>query len=151
MNQNSNYVNQYFFIFVVENDNLPTIESLRATTDRETETSHRKNEQDDLYQIIMRERKDYCDLERVRHAQCEQFKQTQLRCKQLELDNNELKNNLYLLEKEKMEQAEKIKELQREIDRLRNEKVKQIQYKNDHLNQKFSKRDKNIVYYNTYK
>lgn len=90
----------------------------------------------------MRERKDYCDLERVRHAQCEQFKQTQLRCKQLELDNNELKNNLYLLEKEKMEQAEKIKELQREIDRLRNEKVKQIQYKNDHLNQKFSKREK---------
>lgn len=143
--------NLTFFIFIVENNNLPTIELLQSNTDRVTETTHRKNEKDDLYQIIMRERKDYSDLERVRNAQCEQFKQIQLKCKQLELDNNELKNNMYILEKEKMEQAERIKELQREVDRLRNEKVKQIQYKKDDLNQIFSQRDKNIVYYNTYK
>ena len=119
-----------------DND-TPTIETL---------TNDNFSEKEDLYQIIMRERKEFCELEKVRKAQCEKFKETQLRCKQLEIDNSELKNNMEILNEEKREQAEKIKELQREIDMLRREKAKKIQYKNDQLAHSFTNKKNNIKY-----
>ena len=46
------------------------------------------------------------------------------------------------LQKERIEQERKILELQKEIDNLRNEKSKKIQYKNEKLNQTFSQQRK---------
>lgn len=123
-----------------DNEQAPTIETLSNDKDINS------NDKEDLYQIIMRERKDYCELEKVRKAQCDKFKETQMKCKQLEIDNNELKNHMEILNQEKREQAEKIKELQREIDMLRNERAKKIQYKNDQLAHNFTHRKNNIKY-----
>ena len=51
-----------------------------------------------------------------------------------------------ILNEEKRAQAEKIKELQREIDMLRREKAKKIQYKNDQLAHSFTNKKNNIKY-----
>ena len=81
-------------------------------------------EKDELYNIILRERKEYNELDEVRKIQNEKFKQSQNKCKALERNNLNLRNDMEILQREKIEQQKKIIELQNEIDQLR----KQIPY-----------------------
>lgn len=95
-------------------------------------------ERDELYNIILRERKEYNELDKVRKAQNEKYKQSENKCKLLEKHNYNLKNNMEMLQREKIEQEKKIIELQKEIDELRREKSKEIQYKNEKLKETFN-------------
>ena len=100
-------------------------------------------ERDELYNIILRERKEYNELEKVRKAQNEKYKQSENKCKLLEKHNYNLQNNMEILQREKIEQEKKIIELQKEIDELRREKSKEIQYKNEKLTETFNQNFKN--------
>ena len=100
--------------------------SIKNNSDDNFNNSNFENEQekDDLYNIILRERKEYNELDEVRKIQNEKFKQSQNKCKALERNNLTLRNDMETLQREKIEQQKKIIELQNEIDQLR----KQIQY-----------------------
>ena len=100
--------------------------SIKNNSDDNFNNSNFENEQekDDLYNIILRERKEYNELDEVRKIQNEKFKQSQNKCKALERNNLNLRNDMEILQREKIEQQKKIIELQNEIDQLR----KQIQY-----------------------
>ena len=100
--------------------------SIKNNSDDNFNNSNFENEQekDDLYNIILRERKEYNELDEVRKIQNEKFKQSQNKCKALERNNLTLRNDMEILQREKIEQQKKIIELQNEIDQLR----KQIQY-----------------------
>jgi len=99
--------------------------SIKNNSDDNFNNSNFENEQekDDLYNIILRERKEYNELDEVRKIQNEKFKQSQNKCKALERNNLTLRNDMEILQREKIEQQKKIIELQNEIDQLR----KQIQ------------------------
>ena len=81
---------------------------------------------------------EYNELDKVRKAQNEKYKQSENKCKLLEKHNYNLKNNMEMLQREKIEQEKKIIELQKEIDELRREKSKEIQYKNEKLKETFN-------------
>ena len=100
--------------------------SIKNSSDDNFNNSNFENEQekDDLYNIILRERKEYNELDEVRKIQNEKFKQSQNKCKALERNNLTLRNDMEILQREKIEQQKKIIELQNEIDQLR----KQIPY-----------------------
>ena len=103
-------------------------------------------EKDELYNIILRERKEYNELDKVRKAQNEKYKQSENKCKLLEKHNYNLQNNMEILQKEKIEQEKKIIELQKEIDKLRKEKSREIQYKNEKLTETFNQNYNNMNY-----
>ena len=100
--------------------------SIKNSSDDNFNNSNFENdpEKDELYNIILRERKEYNELDEVRKIQNEKFKQSQNKCKALERNNLTLRNDMEILQREKIEQQKKIIELQNEIDQLR----KQIQY-----------------------
>ena len=100
--------------------------SIKNNSDDNFNNSNFENdpEKDELYNIILRERKEYNELDEVRKIQNEKFKQSQNKCKALERNNLNLRNDMEILQREKIEQQKKIIELQNEIDQLR----KQIQY-----------------------
>ena len=100
--------------------------SIKNSSDDNFNNSNFENdpEKDELYNIILRERKEYNELDEVRKIQNEKFKQSQNKCKALERNNLNLRNDMEILQREKIEQQKKIIELQNEIDQLR----KQIQY-----------------------
>ena len=79
------------------------------------------------------------DLHKQEYALRERNDDYERRIYQLE---QSLRNNMQQLQKERIEQERKILELQKEIDNLRNEKSKKIQYKNEKLNQTFSQQRK---------
>ena len=99
--------------------------SIKNNSDDNFNNSNFENdpEKDELYNIILRERKEYNELDEVRKIQNEKFKQSQNKCKALERNNLNLRNDMEILQREKIEQQKKIIELQNEIDQLR----KQIQ------------------------
>ena len=78
------------------------------------------NEKAELYKIIMRERNENAELERLRIEQNEKYKELQNKCKLLEINNLKLKNELDNIRKEKEVQQIKIIELQKEIQQLKN-------------------------------
>ena len=100
--------------------------SIKNSSDDNFNNSNFENdpEKDELYNIILRERKEYNELDEVRKIQNEKFKQSQNKCKALERNNLNLRNDMEILQREKIEQQKKIIELQNEIDQLR----QQIQY-----------------------
>lgn len=77
-------------------------------------------------------------MEKVRKEQCEMFVKEKEK-------NVQLTENVIRLEKEKGDMREKIKELQKEIDYLRGQKEKRIQYRNDRFSSNFT-RGKNVKY-----
>ena len=79
------------------------------------------NEKAELYKIIMRERNENAELEKLRIEQNEKFKELQNKYKILEINNLKLKNEVENLRKEKEIQQIKIFELQKEIQKLKNE------------------------------
>ena len=78
------------------------------------------NEKAELYKIIMRERNENAELERLRIEQNEKYKELQNKCKLLEINNLKLKNEIDNIRKEKEVQQIKIIELQKEIQQLKN-------------------------------
>ena len=77
------------------------------------------NEKAELYKIIMRERKENAELEKIRIEQNEKYKELQNKYKVLEINNMNLKNEIDNLRKEKEMQKIQIKELQKEIQQLK--------------------------------
>ena len=78
------------------------------------------NEKAELYKIIMRERNENAELEKLRIEQNEKYKLLQNKYKILEINNLKLKNEVENLRKEKEIQQVKIFELQKEIQKLKN-------------------------------
>ena len=77
------------------------------------------NEKAELYKIIMRERNENAELEKLRIGQNEKYKELQNKYKILEINNLKLKNEIENLRKEKELQQIKIIELQKEIQQLK--------------------------------
>ena len=77
------------------------------------------NEKAELYKIIMRERNENAELEKLRIGQNEKYKELQNKYKILEINNLKLKNEIENLRKEKEIQQIQIKELQKEIQQLK--------------------------------
>ena len=132
---NNNSINQEIKVGnLILNKNLEeplnqnTINVIKTNTEdnNNINTSNCENEaeKDELYNIILRERKEYNELDEVRKIQNEKIKQTQNKCRALERNNYNLRNDMEILQREKIEQQKKIIELQNEIDQLR----KQIPY-----------------------
>lgn len=96
------------------------------------------NEKAELYKIIMRERKENNELEKMRICQNEKYKESENKCKLLEQDNLQLRNDMEELQKQRELQELKILQLQKEIDELRQIREKKIKYKNQQLNQQMN-------------
>ena len=77
------------------------------------------NEKAELYKIIMRERNENAELEKLRISQNEKYKELQNKYKILEINNLNLKTEIENLRKEKEIQQIKIIELQKEIQHLK--------------------------------
>ena len=77
------------------------------------------NEKAELYKIIMRERNENAELEKLRISQNEKYKELQNKYKILEINNLNLKSEIENLRKEKEIQQIKIIELQKEIQHLK--------------------------------
>ena len=130
---NNNSINQEIKVGnLILNKNLEeplnqnTINVIKTNTEdnNNINTSNCENEaeKDELYNIILRERKEYNELDEVRKIQNEKFKQSQNKCKALERNNLTLRNDMEILQKEKIEQEKKIIELENEINKLKREK-----------------------------
>ena len=106
--------------------NQNTINAIKTNTEdnNNINTSNCENEaeKDELYNIILRERKEYNELDEVRKIQNEKIKQTQNKCRALERNNYNLRNDMEILQKEKIEQEKKILQLENEINKLKREK-----------------------------
>ena len=76
-------------------------------------------EKAELYKIIMRERNENAELEKLRISQNEKYKELQNKYKILEINNLNLKTEIENLRKEKEIQQIKIIELQKEIQHLK--------------------------------
>lgn len=77
------------------------------------------NEKAELYKIIMRERKENYELEKMRILQNERYKDSQNKCKILEINNMKLRNDLEKIQHEKELQDIKILQLEKELEKLR--------------------------------
>ena len=77
------------------------------------------NEKAELYKIIMRERNENAELEKLRLEQNEKYKKLKNKYKMMENTNQNLKNEIEQLRKEKEMQQIKIIELQKEIQNLK--------------------------------
>ena len=78
------------------------------------------NEKAELYKIIMRERNENAELEKLRIEQNEKYKELHNKYKILEMNNLKLKNEVENLRKDKEVQQIKIIELQKELKQLKN-------------------------------
>ena len=130
---NNNSINQEIKVGnLILNKNLEeplnqnTINAIKTNTEdnNNINTSNCENEaeKDELYNIILRERKEYNELDEVRKIQNEKIKQTQNKCRALERNNYNLRNDMEILQKEKIEQEKKILQLENEINKLKREK-----------------------------
>ena len=130
---NNNSINQEIKVGnLILNKNLEeplnqnTINVIKTNTEdnNNINTSNCENdaEKDELYNIILRERKEYNELDEVRKIQNEKIKQTQNKCRALERNNYNLRNDMEILQKEKIEQEKKILQLENEINKLKREK-----------------------------
>ena len=128
---NNNSINQEIKVGnLILNKNLEeplnqnTINAIKTNTEdnNNINTSNCENdaEKDELYNIILRERKEYNELDEVRKIQNEKIKQTQNKCRALERNNYNLRNDMEILQKEKIEQEKKILQLENEINKLKN-------------------------------
>ena len=77
------------------------------------------NEKAELYKIIMRERNENAELEKLRLNQNEKYKKLKNKYKLLENENNNLKKEIDNIKKDKEMQEIKILELQNEIQKLK--------------------------------
>ena len=77
------------------------------------------NEKAELYKIIMRERNENAELEKLRIEQNEKFKELMNKCKMLELNNDKLKNEVNMLKRDKEAKELQIMQLQKEIQQLK--------------------------------
>ena len=77
------------------------------------------SEKAELYKIIMRERNENAELEKLRLEQNEKFKKLKNKQKILENENINLKNEIEILRKDKETQKMKIIELKKEINSLK--------------------------------
>ena len=129
---NNNSINQEIKVGnLILNKNLEeplnqnTINVIKTNTDdnNNINTSNCENEaeKDELYNIILRERKEYNELDEVRKIQNEKIKQTQNKCRALERNNYNIRND-GILQKEKIEHEKKILQLENEINKLKREK-----------------------------
>ena len=91
-------------------------------------------EKAELYKIIMRERNENAELEKLRLEQNEKFKKLKNKYKILENENINLKNEIEILRKDKETQKMKIIELQKEINNLKNREKNTNKNINDNVN-----------------
>ena len=91
-------------------------------------------EKAELYKIIMRERNENAELEKLRLEQNEKFKKLKNKYKILENENINLKNEIEILRKDKETQKMKIIELQKEINSLKNREKNTNKNINDNVN-----------------
>ena len=120
---NPNYNNNITDVIVNENPytskdspNMP--HQTTTETVPSQQEAFQSNERDELYQIILRERREYTELEQVRKEQDSKFKELQLKCNELSMRNRELSTTVDILQQEKQEQALLIKELENQITLL---------------------------------
>ena len=92
------------------------------------------SEKAELYKIIMRERNENAELEKLRLEQNEKFKKLKNKYKILENENINLKNEIEILRKDKETQKMKIIELQKEINSLKNREKNTHKNINDNVN-----------------
>ena len=92
------------------------------------------SEKAELYKIIMRERNENAELEKLRLEQNEKFKKLKNKYKILENENINLKNEIEILRKDKETQKMKIIELQKEINSLKNREKNTNKNINDNIN-----------------
>ena len=92
------------------------------------------SEKAELYKIIMRERNENAELEKLRLEQNEKFKKLKNKYKILENENINLKNEIEILRKDKETQKMKIIELQKEINNLKNREKNTNKNINDNVN-----------------
>ncbi len=92
------------------------------------------NEKAELYKIIMRERNENAELEKLRLEQNEKYKKLKNKYKILENENINLKNEIEILRKDKEIQKMKIIELQKEIQNLKNKEKNTNKNINDNVN-----------------
>ena len=92
------------------------------------------SEKAELYKIIMRERNENAELEKLRLEQNEKFKKLKNKYKILENENINLKNEIEILRKDKETQKMKIIELQKEINILKNREKNTNKNINDNVN-----------------
>ena len=92
------------------------------------------SEKAELYKIIMRERNENAELEKLRLEQNEKFKKLKNKYKILENENINLKNEIEILRKDKETQKMKIIELQKEINSLKNREKNTNKDINDNVN-----------------
>ena len=89
------------------------------------------NEKAELYKIIMRERNENAELEKLRLEQNEKYKKLKNKYKIIESENLNLKNEIENLKKDKEIQRIKINELQKEIQKLQNKDLNNNNINND--------------------
>ena len=89
------------------------------------------NEKAELYKIIMRERNENAELEKLRLEQNEKYKKLKNKYKIIESENQILKNEIENLKKDKEIQRIKINELQKEIQKLQNKDLNNNNINND--------------------
>ena len=92
------------------------------------------SEKAELYKIIMRERNENAELEKLRLEQNEKFKKLKNKYKILENENINLKNEIEILRKDKETQKMKMIELQKEINSLKNREKNTNKNINDNVN-----------------
>ena len=92
------------------------------------------SEKAELYKIIMRERNENAELEKLRLEQNEKFKKLKNKYKILENENINLKNEIEILRKDKETQKMKIIELQKEINSLKSREKNTNKNINDNVN-----------------
>ena len=92
------------------------------------------SEKAELYKIIMRERNENAELERIRLEQNEKYKKLKNKYKIMESNNLNLKNEIENLRKDKEMQQMQIIELQKEIQELKNNLKDKENNKEEELN-----------------
>ena len=92
------------------------------------------NEKAELYKIIMRERNENAELEKIRLEQNEKFKKLKDKYKMIQNENINLKNEIENLRKDKEIQKIKIIELQKQIEKLQNKENDSNQEINNNIN-----------------
>ena len=92
------------------------------------------SEKAELYKIIMRERNENAELERIRLEQNEKYKKLKNKYKIMESNNLNLKNEIENLRKDKEMQQMQIIELQKEIQELKNNLKDKENIKEEELN-----------------
>ena len=96
------------------------------------------NEKAELYKIIMRERNENAELERIRLEQNEKYKKLKNKYKIMESNNLNLKSEIENLRKDKEKQQMQIIELQKEIQELKNNLKDKENNMEEELNNNFN-------------